>query len=125
MEAIELLECGHIPSPHGAHTTGYGTDADGNRHCYDCCAEYDREQMRKDGKAVLYLTLGADGGGYCVTNWPSSLAIPCMAHSIGRHNFAGKRYDVWFYFEKTLWHGVQYGDNTQLCHCKRLKGKRK
>ena len=72
--------------------------------------------MRNHGKIALYLT---DEG---VTNWPASLVFPVRYRRIGRHNWAGKRYDVWFTGpDGKPWHGTQYGDNTQIIHCKRVK----
>lgn len=58
-----------------------------------------------------------------VTNWPGSLSFRTGYIRKGRHNFAGTRYDTWFTGpdEKT-WHAVQYGENTQIAHCRRVKG---
>lgn len=100
--------------------TGYATDGQGNLVCYDCCGEQDQAYMRQNGKNMLYLV--QDGQNWHVTNWPGTLKLPCGVR-VGRHNIAGKRYDVWFRFEGTEWHGVKYGDNTQICHCRRLKAK--
>ena len=130
----ELLDCGHPPSEHAEWTTGYGQDKDGKTFCYSCCAENDKAQMIADGKTVLYLVKnrqakdfgdGIDRSPWSITNWPSSLSIPINTPRISRHNIAGKRYDVWFTGpDGFVWHGVTYGDNTQLCHCKRTKEKR-
>lgn len=112
----EVLECGHEPSEHAAFTTGYGRDKDGNRHCYECCAKNDREAMIRDGRATLYLT---DKG---ITNWPGSLRFRHGPIREGRHNIAGSRYDTWFAGpDGFTWHAVQYGENTQICHCKRTR----
>lgn len=62
-----------------------------------------------------------------VSNWPGSLKLKVYSMRIGSHNMANCRYDVWFEvlnpetnrLEK--WHGVCYGDGTQICHCKRTK----
>lgn len=138
-----MLDCGHDPSPHADFTTRFGVDSEGRKHCYECCANFDREQMSKDGRATLYLTVpdeftgysravGRAGGWqaipsylpsepvYYVSNWPGSLKYPAFVRK-GRHNLAGTRYDVWFTdFQGRKWHGVQYGENSQLCHCRRL-----
>lgn len=115
----EILECGHPESPHGNFTRGWGRDETGKRFCYECCAKQDREYMQAHGRITLYL----DQKTWKVTNWPGSLAYKVIAHSKGRHNWAGVRYDVWFLDEQGhKWHGVQYGNYTQLCHCKRVKG---
>lgn len=102
-------------------TTGYGTNKAGEKICFACCAIVDREQMDKEGKAVLYLS--QDSKVWRVTNWPGSLSLPVLSHTKGKHNLAGVRYDVWFR-DRTgaLWHGTQYGDDTMICHCKRIKG---
>ena len=101
------LDCGH--------TGAYGTWEDGRRLCYACCGDMDRQYMRDNGRIILYL---ADGN---VTNWPGTLSLPVMRQRKGRHNMAGVRYDVWFRFEGESWHGTQYGDFTQIVHCKRIK----
>jgi hypothetical protein len=138
MDTPEILECGHPESPHSSITRGWGKDDKGNRYCYACCAERDKEQMLRNGKITLYLVMDEraerqcrrleKGGWYQagegqvkVTNWPGSLVFPIRRVTRGYHNMAGCRYDVWFKFEGFVWHGVQYGDNTQICHCERTK----
>lgn len=116
--AQELLDCGHPASAHGKNTTGYGTDREGKRYCYDCCAEIDRQDMIATGKATLYLS------GWEVTDWTGHLRFQAGTVRKGRHNMAWVRYDVWFLGpDGHEWHGVQYGDNTQICHCRRTKTK--
>lgn len=131
-----LLDCGHPPSPHSSFTTGYGQDSEGKTFCYECFARRDTEQMIRDGKITLYLTEankqdtapngfnGLNGqkvSRWQVTNWPASLKFNAYVTK-GRHNIAGTRYDAYFTGpNNTQWHGVTIGDNTQLCHCKRLK----
>ena len=114
------LECGHAPSAHGPHTTGYGVDPEtGHRYCYACCAENDRVQMQTEGRITLYLV--PQDGKWVVSNWPGSLAIPTFRVKTGKHNIAGTRTDVWFVFDHAVWHGVNIGDND-LLHCRRTKG---
>lgn len=56
-------------------------------------------------------------------NWPGSLEFRCWTRT-GNHNIARTRYDVWFYGpDGYIWYGVTYGEDTQLCHCKRTKKK--
>jgi hypothetical protein len=114
-ETVKILDCGHEPSEHESFTTGYGTDKNGKTYCYDCCAKSDMEVMRKYKAIDLYLS------GEYVTNWPGSLKIKVGYQRKGKHNIAGSRVDVWFTFEGTQWHGVQYGEWTQICHCKQIK----
>lgn len=117
----------HKPTTPGP-TTGYGEDDKGRKFCFACCGVQDREVMVKDGRATLYLTSrGVDCDRftfYTVTNWPGTLEFDAGFGRHGRHNIAGTRTDVWFNGpDGHVWHGVTYGDNTQLCHCKRTKRK--
>lgn len=122
MQDVALLDCGHPPSAHGEIDTGYGTDDNGRTLCYACCAEGDRKRMRDTGRIILYLCRSQDGT-WTISNWPGSLRLPCGIRE-GRHNIARTRTDVWFTFEGEDWHGVQYGEMTQLCHCRRIKSRK-
>jgi hypothetical protein len=104
----------------GSTTTGYVKYGD-KTVCYVCYGRTEIDNMLKTGKATLYLTNIKDKN-YSITNWPGSFNLPVKRLSVGKHNIAGKRYDVWFSLHDTEWHGVTYGDNTQLCHCKQVKG---
>lgn len=116
--------------------TGYATIADGSKVCYACCGERNKKDMIETGKATLYLS--AVRCSYAlpnqkwntllarVSNWPSTLEFKVSANKAGRHNMAGTRYDVWFTGpDGREWHGVTYGDNTQICHCRRNKDGRR
>lgn len=137
-DAWECSQCHTVhPVESGSYITGYGVDKAGNKICFDCCAINDRADMLATGKATLYLLFTGDTGAemkkprwggpqptWCggrVTNWPGTLAFPCHVKR-GRHNITGVRYDVWFTGpDGKPWHGVTYGDMTQLCHCKRVQ----
>lgn len=62
-----------------------------------------------------------------VSNWPGSLKFEVYHMRIGSHNMANCRYDIWFEVlnpktnQLEKWHGTCYGDDTQICHCKRTK----
>lgn len=116
--------------------TGYAR-TDSGLTCYECCGLIDAAWMREKGRIALYLTCapawherkphkeGAqlvtrrDRAG-TVTNWPGTLRFTCLTKT-GRHNIAGTRYDCWFVFEGYWWHGVTFGDSTQVCHCRRTR----
>ncbi len=103
--------------------TGYGRDKDNNIICYECCGKIDADQLENlpiGGRMMLYL-VKRDDGLYYVTNWPGTLKIKCTVRK-GYHNIAGTRYDVWFTFNGKHFYGVTYGDNTEICHVKRIKG---
>jgi hypothetical protein len=119
-----------IEPPANTCTTGYGLDRRHRKVCYTCCGERDKADMRQTGRATLYLTkkdkemfvapnLKGKLPVWTLTNWPGTLSIEPFNIRFGRHNIAGQRYDVWFNFEGKTWHGVRYGDNTELCHCRR------
>ena len=113
----------------------YGHTKDDHIHCDVCCGEADKADMIKTGHAILYLTIAEDidyfnrgqryGERYCrcsISNWPGTMKYATGRIVIGHHNMARKRYDVWFDGpDGYIWHGTQYGDNTQICHCKRTK----
>lgn len=118
-DTARCADCKTLLEPIG-HSPGCGLRSDGSKLCYACCAIVDADQMDKTGKATLYLR-GNLLTGQELTNWPGSLRITVFVSKSGKHNMAGCRTDVWFRFNKQFWHGVQYGENTQLCHCKRVK----
>lgn len=132
-ETKVVLDCGHLPSARvdATATVGYGTNKDGKRHCYACCGERDRTDMIASGRVTLYLIPRehkpadrADFVRYEVINWPGSLRFSVRISDIrhGRHNIAGTRTDVWFLGpDGATWHGVNYGENTDIVHCRRVK----
>jgi hypothetical protein len=92
-------------------------DPDNNHFCYHCCGEIDKETMRTEGKIILYYD------GNKLFNWPSTLIIIPIFTKKGKHNKAKTRFDIYFKFEDTNWHGIQYGSSSQLTYCKKLKHK--
>jgi hypothetical protein len=76
--------------------------------------------MECTGRATLYLASTKERNPD-ITNWPGTLRFRAFAVLKGRHNIAGTRYDVYFRVNGAEWHGVQYGENTQILHCKRTK----
>lgn len=125
----ETLECGHGESQHSEITRGYGMDADGNRYCYACCSDRERAAMVQTGRATLYLTIDTrtdhETGhrttwGYAVTDWHGTLRFPALYVRTGRHNMAGTRRDFEFAGPDGFrWVGVQYGENSDIAHCRR------
>jgi hypothetical protein len=122
--------------------TGYGVyeaPEKKKKLCYECCAAIDIGRLLKTGKGIMYLCISDEDekiirgmrrifgaiqltpSSTFITNWPGSLK--CKAHYLkkGRHNIAGNRYDVWFVYAGQNFHGVTYGDMTQICHVKRIK----
>ena len=116
-------QCGETKTYDGIGT-GYGKNKAGEKICYECCAIADRADMIATGKATLYLATKAEHSTYgraIVSNWPGTLQFSGR-YSVGRHNIARKRYDVAFRGpDGFMWSGRKYGDNTQICHCRRTK----
>ena len=114
----------HI-NPDGCGGVGYGTYDNDKKVCYECCAKRDWDNMKATGKAALYLIQSVASvvpNWPTLTNWPGTLRIPVKSRRVGRHNFAGSRTDVWFNGpDGERWHGVQLGDKSQICRCRRLK----
>jgi hypothetical protein len=99
-------------------TTGYGRDKHNHKICFDCCGKRDAETLRtlRTGqKTAMYLV-----GDKQITNWPGTLKIDVSRVRKGNHNMAGKRIDVWFAFSGFNYHGVTYGDNTQICYINKV-----
>lgn len=102
-------------------TPGYGTDANGKRHCFVCCATEDKRVMRETGRHDgLYLSRGPSG--WTVSNWPGSLVLPvCAVHESHGRGFGGEypRVDAWFHFDGQHWYARSLGDMT-LCRARRI-----
>lgn len=116
--------CGENKSHISNYTTGCRIDKDGCKTCFECCGKQDMADLLAlpvGGRSYLYLTKD-DKGQWIVSNWPGTLKIAVPAPRKGRHNIARTRYDVWFSLEGAHFHGVQYGEWTQICHVRRIKG---
>lgn len=121
-----VCECGHTVITSGC-STGYGM-LDGKKTCYACVEVWEKAEMAKAETKKWTMYLMRENGRDVVCNWPSSikLVLPYGVVRKGKHNLAGSRYDVWFSFAGANWHGVNYGENSQILHCKNLvnrKGK--
>lgn len=108
------------------HPGHYCTFGDSDKTVCDVCSmRVELGRMLKEGKTCLYLSRvhnDLNQERYKLTNWPGTLEFPVMGWSKGKHNIAGSRIDVWFRGpDYKVWWGVQYGDNTQLAHCRRTK----
>jgi hypothetical protein len=119
MASFTCSDCMLTPPVNDSGGTGYATILEeGMEHkiCYACMARRDRDFMDEHGKIALYYD------GHKVTNWPGTLHFQLLSIHHGRHNIAGSRVDLWFKdHNRRIWHGVQYGNNTQVIHCRRLK----
>ncbi len=131
METIEIgiqvfncSKCGLLKPVQTSGGTGYGVDRKTDaKTCYACIGEEDQKELENaviGDKFTHYLT-NSNNEGYQVTNWPGSWKTGKLHCRKGRHNIAGCRYDVWFKVGKNYFHGVTFGNMTQICHIKCVK----
>ena len=114
--------CGYAITSSNEVGTGYAINESGDMVCYSCCAKEEKRWMIENGKIDLYL-IRRDNleSMYEVSNWPGTLRFPVRCVKTGKHNIAKVRKDVWFNFDGYVWHGVQYGNDSEICHCKKTK----
>ena len=120
---FKCSDCGKVKPVQTEGGTGYGYYPENNRPiCYACCAIRDKESMMETGRGLLYL-VGEWPLEIEVVNWPGTLRFKPHYWRKGSHNIARTRYDVWFTGpDGKPWHGTQYGEMTQICRCRRIKG---
>ena len=106
-----LLDCGHAESPHSEITRGYGVDAQGKKHCYDCCTARDVADLR-DTSRPFTAYISCDGRS--VTNWPGRPLMRIYSHHTGRAGFGGEMH-YWRAVDVhgQHWHGKNSG--TGMC----------
>jgi len=109
--------CGYAIPKSNEVGTGYAINESGDIVCYACCAKSEKQFMIENGKIDLYLNKYT----FDVTNWPGTLRFSVERYTTGKHNIAKVRTDVWFDFEGYVWHGIQYGNDSEICHCKKTK----
>jgi hypothetical protein len=134
-----VLECGHTPSPHEAFTTGYGTDADGKRHCFECCERRDREAIAAakagDRYTVYYNFPDQPSGGVYQRNFHVSTQRAHVTNWLGRtlgrieharvfgHNFGGRVVTMRVVmFDGSRWSGRASWDNGTCITLRKAKG---
>jgi hypothetical protein len=81
----------------------------------------DKARMMETGITVLYLT--EDNGAFKVSNWPGSLTFRAsVVRSHKRHNFGGRREDVYFNGpDGHVWWGWGCFENHQCFTARRTK----
>lgn len=124
MEKVYCSKCGK-ECKLGGIAAGYGVIPETDEKvCYSCCGKLDKQQLlkAKPGDKFWFYLAGNMQTGYYVSNWPGSFKIRVYPRK-GHHNIAGVRYDFWFTFGNNAFHGVQYGDNTQVAYIRCLKNK--
>ena len=107
----------------GCSLPGYGKDRDGNIVCYDCAGKMDADTLEslKPGEWMdLYLVNDVDGN-YWVQNWPGSLKFNIYPPPHWQAQSFRNWYDIWFFFRNNRYHGVKYGNNTEIVHIQKVR----
>jgi len=114
--------CGKALIPSGVGS-GYGINGNGEKICYECCAKLDIAELEnlKHGEKICFYLTKNKAGQWEVTNWPASMRIKVDRFWEGRHNIAGKRRDVRFHIGSKHFHGVQYGNWSEICYIQSCK----
>ena len=120
MEKVFCADCGKECKSDG-FGTGYGIERSTNKKiCYDCCAKRDLEELNSleigKGRVIQYLNWRTNE----VTNWPGTMRFKVVCKE-GFHNIARVQRNVWFSYKGKRFHGVQYGNDSEICYIKRVK----
>lgn len=117
------IQCGLTKPIQKNGGTGYAENRNtGERTCYACCGLNDDKEFREaiPGQKIVQYLIKSSDGQWQITNWPGTLRINVTPKN-GKHNIAGNRYDTWFTFADKDFHGVTFGDWTQIHHIKLVK----
>lgn len=115
----ELLNCGHPPTPDPGCGTGYATNSNGERHCYDCAFDQELADVKSTGKIFAYLT--EDNGKYSIKNWSGrTYTYNVRILSESRDNFGGERTYLRFEIDGHIYSGFGLGVGMYL-RAKRTK----
>lgn len=112
----------HIEKPvNTSGGTGYGTNKQEEKICYECCGKEDLTETLRTGFFLGYLTEETDYP--IISNWPGTLRIRPICFKRSKTNWGHIRTDAWFRFpdDAFVWHGKQIGDNNQIFRAKRTK----
>lgn len=129
MNTFKCTHCNKTKPVKKSGGTGYAENREtGKKTCYECMGAIDAAEMINaipGTRFVHYLTIDSKLQGltpFCATvsNWPGSMKLTARLR-VGNHNIAGKRFDIWFQLGGQQFHGTTYGENTQICHIKKLK----
>jgi hypothetical protein len=111
-------QCGKTKVIPASGGTGYATDKEDNKICYDCCGINDGEELKNlpiGGKTFHYWN------GTHITNWPGTLKIKPFKIKTSEHNWGLERTSIWFEYCGQYYYSYQIGHNSQVAHTKRIK----
>jgi len=99
---------------------GYGVDNHDHKICLSCCGKLDAKKF-KNAKPGDKLFAYYNHETNTISNWPGTFEIKSVGHSHGRHNIARTRISVWFKYEGNCFHGIQYGEDSEILYVKCVK----
>lgn len=110
-------------------TVDWSIPVDSRRVCHSCSAELEMADLIERGHGIYYMKHAGTERGmglttrnvYALTAWNGHFEIPIRFYTHGKHNWSGKRTDVWFMLDGSVWHGTVYGSVPGDCHIKRTK----
>lgn len=114
-ESLGPLECGHTATKTTGLGTGYGRDASGARHCYDCCTKQDLARIEA-GEVVTHYT---NRDLTQVTNWPGHKLMRIV--HVNDSRAARKTYVRAVDNQGRLWWGVGPRDNGNYITLRLMK----
>lgn len=117
MKTFKCDNCKRTITNDSDFTTGYGTNREDEKICFECIGFHDKQKLRslKPGE-FMWLYFAKDR----LINWPGSFELRPTYVRKGSHNIARERIDAWFKFNHHHYHGVNIGDN-QCMKVTRLK----
>lgn len=115
--------CGEQKTHESEISTGYGTNDKGEKVCFACCGEQDKQYLRENGILSGYFV--EDDKGARFTNWPGTFSLPAIYVRKSWHNFAGRngRTDFSVFFEGKEYYGRQIGHFNQCATIRAYKTK--
>lgn len=123
METFKCSHCYLTKEVNKSGGTGYGIDTKTDEKiCYDCIGKHDLADLTNatpGQKFTFYLSKNS-AGQWEVTNWPGTFRQPVTVRK-GNHNIARNRYDTSFVVANKRFHGVTFGDWTQIHHVRAVK----
>ena len=102
-------------------TTGFATNREGKKVCFDCCGESDKETLLTAFPGYVKATcLYYDSRKQVVANWCNTLEIPTQNNVKGKHNIARTRWGFTFTLNKQRYSGYCLGD-SMVANIRKLK----
>lgn len=80
---MEILDCGHAPTPGNGLSTGRAYDADGKTCCYNCASQPDIDAIERGEEVFAYTS----SDGKKITTWPGNELMKITYNGTARTGF--------------------------------------